>query len=116
MNLLSQFSGLDQLEHLRILKFYTPNQGRPWSSNVQEYIEGIRQQRNITAQTQILSKKNYEITQEMREDGWCQSTIQLLLDGFHVPGLNLAKLLGPPTIYEKEGEKEPNHTTCSLTQ
>jgi len=73
--LLFQFSDFDKLEHLRILKscpknfHYTTSRSRPWICSVLDYMEGRREQRNITAQTHMLSQKTFHITQRMREEG-----------------------------------------------
>lgn len=120
MNHLSRFHWLDQMNHLDILHTirkhkinYNSSQGRPWAIDVELFMSGRRIRTDVTNEIEMLRRKNNSITGEMQQNGWCKSTIQLLRDALHVPGLHLAMLLGPPAAGTSQRR---DHSNCSDTK
>lgn len=67
---------------------------------------------DVTNDIENLRRKNNEITRQMLQNGWCQSTVQLLRQALHVPGLHLAMLLLGPTVKLSQSS---DHKSCSVT-
>jgi hypothetical protein len=119
-NHLSRFHWLDQMNHLDILHTirkhkinYNSSQGRIWAIDVELFMSGRRIRTDVTNDIEILRRKNNDIRREMQQAGWCRSTIQLLRQALHVPGLHLAMLLGPPAT--RTGQRR-DHSSCSDTK
>jgi hypothetical protein len=117
---LSQFDINDRMRHLEILRTtpkpninYDSPKGRVWSVDVELFMSGRRIRSGVTNDIGNLRRKNDEITHQMLQNGWCESTIQLLRQALHVPGLHLAMLLLGPSVTLSQRR---NHKSCSVTQ
>lgn len=86
----------------------------PWKFEVNLFMGNSRRiPPNIPPEVTTLRQMNDRINRLMLNHGWCRSTIQLIRQAFHVPGLHLAMLLCPPNGVNGA---EPDHSTCSRTQ